>query len=185
MPVLLLGLFVVQYFYLRTSRQLRNLELDTSKLMVRQLTETSSGIAHVRSFNWEDNLVAEFYEILEKTQKPFYFMNVAQQWLLMVLDMFSAGAGIVMITLAFNYPSSASANSMGLAFVSLISFSQIVSLFIRYFVNMEVAFGAVARIRAFATGTPLELDDCDASDLPPEWPQNGKVEFGGVTVTYK
>ncbi|KAJ4153877.1 hypothetical protein LMH87_010345 [Akanthomyces muscarius] len=185
MPVLLLGLFVVQYFYLRTSRQLRSLELDTSKLMVRQLTETSGGIAHVRSFKWEDFFVSEFYEILEKTQKPFYFMNLAQQWLLMVLDMFSAGAGIVMITLAFNYPSSASANSMGLAFVSLISFSQIVSLFIRYFTNMEIAFGAVARIRAFATGTPLELDDCDASDLPPEWPQNGKVEFSGVTVVYK
>ncbi|OAA76844.1 ABC transporter, transmembrane domain, type 1 [Akanthomyces lecanii RCEF 1005] len=185
MPVLLLGLFVVQYFYLRTSRQLRSLELDTSKLMVRQLSETSGGIAHVRSFKWEDFFVSEFYEILEKTQKPFYFMNIAQQWLLMVLDMFSAGAGIVMITLAFNYPSSASANSMGLAFVSLISFSQIVSLFIRYFTNMEIAFGAVARIRAFATGTPLELDDCDASDLPPEWPQNGKVEFSGVTVVYK
>lgn len=184
MPVLLVFLFIVQHFYLKTSRQLRGLELDNSKLLVRQVTETSAGVEHVRSFNWEDAFELEFYEILEQTQKPIYFLGAAQQWLLSVLDLFSAGAGTVMVAIALNVPSSASANSMGLAFVSLITFSQTVSLFIQYFVSMEVTFGAVARIRAFAEQTPVEMDNNDGSDVPPNWPQDGKVNFNGVTAFY-
>lgn len=174
MPVLLVFLFIVQHFYLKTSRQLRDLELDNSRLLVRQVTETSTGIEHVRSYNWEDAFELEFHEILEQTQKPIYFLGAAQQWLISVLDLFTAGAGTVMVAIALNVPSSASPNSMGLAFVSLITFSQTVSLFIQYFVSMKVIFGAVARIRAFAEQTPVEMDNNDGSDVPPNWPKMGR-----------
>lgn len=185
MPLLLLFLFVIQHFYLKSSRQLRVLQLDNAKLLVRQLTETSTGIEHIRSFVWQDFFIQEFYEILEKTQKPFYFLAVAQQWLLSVLDLFSAGAGMVMVAIALYEPQSASPNSMGLAFLTLISFSQTVSLFVRYFTNMEISFGAVARIRAFERNTPVEQDSYDGSDLSASWPRHGRVDFNGVTAKYR
>ncbi|XWW93720.1 hypothetical protein V2A60_001656 [Cordyceps javanica] len=49
---------------------------------------------------------------------------------------------------------------------------------------MEISLGAVARIRAFTTSTPMETDDADASDLPPSWPRYGRVDFNGVTAFY-
>ncbi|EGX93450.1 multidrug resistance-associated protein, putative [Cordyceps militaris CM01] len=184
MPLLLLFLFIIQHFYLKSSRQLRVLQLDNAKLLVRQLAETSTGIEHIRSFHWQDFFVQEFYEILEKNQKPFYFLAVAQQWLLLVLDLFSAGAGMVMVSIALYQPQSASPNSIGLSFLTLISFSQTVSLFVRYFTNMEISFGAVARIRAFERQTPVEQDSHDGSDLPPCWPRQGRIDFNGVTAKY-
>lgn len=183
-PLLVILLLVVQHFYLKTSRQLRALQLDTSKLLVRLLTETSTGIEHIRSFHWQEHFISEFHELLEKTQKPFYFLTAAQQWLLSLMDLFCAGAGVVMVAIALTVRSSASANSMGLAFLSLISFSQTLSLFIRYFTNMEIAFGAVARFRAFAQKTPVESDAAEAGDLPSEWPQLGEIQFNGVTAVY-
>lgn len=185
MPVLLLFLFIVQYFYLRTSRQLRVLELDSGKLLVRQVTETGAGIDHITTFGWKAAFLIEFYEVLEQTQKPFYYLASAQQWLLFVLDMFSAGAGAVMVSIALNYPSSASANSMGLAFVSLVTFSQTMSLFVRYYVNAELSFGGVARIKAFEQNTPTEKDDGDRSNVPASWPQHGRVDINGINATYR
>lgn len=183
LPVMIIFVLIVQHFYLKTSKQLRAMELDSSKLLVRQLSETSAGLEHIRAFDSEEHFIVEFQAILDQTQKPYYYLMAAQQWLLTVLDFFTAAAAVSMVSLAVNFPSTASPTSMGLAFVSLVTFSMVISLFIRYFVAMEISYGAVARIRAYVQGTPIEKDH---QNSPPEnWPESGKIVFKQVSAAYK
>ncbi|KAM3453053.1 hypothetical protein NHJ6243_009225 [Beauveria neobassiana] len=60
MAFILVALYAIQLFYLRTSRQLRLLELESSERLFTHFTETSKGIQHIRSFGWRDDFNASF-----------------------------------------------------------------------------------------------------------------------------
>ncbi|OAA73307.1 ABC transporter, transmembrane domain, type 1 [Cordyceps fumosorosea ARSEF 2679] len=183
-PVFLLVVYLIQRFYLRTSRQLREMELDVSKLLTRHLVETTAGIEHIRAFRWQDALTHEFHEILDLTQKPFYFLISINQWLRSVMDLSTAACAVSIVGLALKFHNTASPASMGLSLLSLLYFSEIAAIFVRYYVNMEMAFGAVARIRAFMRNTPKEAQR-DCAPVPDDWPPAGKLDFSCVGVAYK
>lgn len=183
-PGFLLVVYLVQRFYLRTSRQLRSMELDNAKLLTRHLTETSTGIEHVRAFGWADAFVEDFHAIVDLTLKPVFYLYTIQQWLRSVMDLTSAVCAVSMVAIALRFKSSATPASIGLALLSLITFSETAALFIRFYVNMEMAFGAVARIRGFTQSTPVETDE-DGSEVPEDWPRTGSLEMNGVTAVYK
>ena len=49
-PIILIALFFIQKFYLRTSRQLRFLDLEAKSSLYTQFMEMLSGVATVRAF---------------------------------------------------------------------------------------------------------------------------------------
>ncbi|KAJ6790214.1 hypothetical protein PWT90_10262 [Aphanocladium album] len=185
-PGFLLVVYLVQRFYLGTSRQLRSMDLDNAKLLTRHLSETAGGIEHLRAAGARCRaaFVRDLYAIVDLTLKPVFYLYTIQQWLRSVMDLTSAVCAVAMVSLALRFRSSASPASMGLALLSLISFSETAALFVRFYVNMEMAAGSVARIRAFVQGTPVEKDG-DERVVPEEWPQSGKLEMSGVTAVYK
>lgn len=183
-PFFLVVVGLIAHFYLRTSRQVRLAELDSTKSLIRHLTESASGIEYIRAFQWEQNFIAQLHHMLHETQKPYYCLLAIQQWLTVVMDFTTAGSAVCVVSLALNFKSSTSASAMGLALLTLISFSDFTGSSVRWFVQMENMFGAVARIREFAQSTPRESDD-GASDVPKRWPVSGKVEFDGVSASYK
>ncbi|KAM3549612.1 hypothetical protein ARSEF4850_008758, partial [Beauveria asiatica] len=184
-PLFLFILFVLQHFYLRTSRQLRILELDSTKTLVSHSTESSTGIEHIRAFQMEEDFVRHLYRILDESQKPIYFLFAIQQWLISVMDFVTATAAVCIVSLALNFKKTTSASAMGLALLGLISFSDFTSQTVRFFVEMENTFGAVARIRDFARMTPKEEDEEKCEDVPDQWPLSGRVDLNGVSAMYK
>ncbi|KAM3519750.1 hypothetical protein NHJ13051_007282 [Beauveria bassiana] len=184
-PLFLFILFVLQHFYLRTSRQLRILELDSTKTLVSHSTESSTGIEHIRAFQMEEDFVRHLYRILDESQKPLYFLFAIQQWLISVMDFVTATAAVCIVSLALNFKKTTSASAMGLALLGLISFSDFTSQTVRFFVEMENTFGAVARIRDFARMTPKEEDEEKCEDVPDQWPLSGRVDLKCVSAMYK
>ncbi|KAH8715994.1 ABC transporter atnG [Beauveria bassiana] len=184
-PLFLFILFVLQHFYLRTSRQLRILELDSTKTLVSHSTESSTGIEHIRAFQMEEDFVRHLYRILDESQKPLYFLFAIQQWLISVMDFVTATAAVCIVSLALNFKKTTSASAMGLALLGLISFSDFTSQTVRFFVEMENTFGAVARIRDFARMTPKEEDEEKCEDVPDQWPLSGRVDLDCVSAMYK
>lgn len=183
-PFFLVFVLCIQQYYLRTSRQLRVLELDTTKGLMRHTVETAAGIEHIRAFQWQDRLIEEFHAILDLTQRPMYLLYCVQQWLEGVLDFSSTVAAVVVVTLAVKFPGSTSGNSMGLALLSLIAFSDTVCIWIKSTVAMGTAFGAVSRIQTYASTTPSE-DFKDAAPVPSDWPATGKLELNSVTAIHR
>ncbi|KAJ3494104.1 hypothetical protein NLG97_g4290 [Lecanicillium saksenae] len=183
-PLFLFVTIGIQQYYLRTSRQLRFLELDTAKDMVRHLTETAHGIEHIRAFRWQDQVTKHFQTVFDVTQRPLYFLSCIQLWLKGILGFSTAVAAIIVVSMAVKFPHTASASSMGLALMTLIEFSEHLDDFISSSVDLETALGAVARIRAYGASTPAEMHPAGAM-VPKDWPESGRVELNSLSAFYK
>ncbi|TQV93041.1 Vacuolar metal resistance and drug detoxification protein [Cordyceps javanica] len=187
-PIMLFILTVlsaIQFFYLRSSRQLRQLELEASSSLFTRFTETSEGIHHVRSFGWQENFRRKLYAELDRSQKPTYLLYCIQRWLTLTMDLTSTVASLVLISLSLRLPRATSDAAVGLAMLSLIGFSSTATGFIQTWTAFETSLGAVRRIKLFVAGTPQEKDTLSGPPLPENWPAKGQIDFNAVSASYK
>ncbi|TQV98201.1 ABC multidrug transporter [Cordyceps javanica] len=184
MLMLLFALYGVQYFYLRTSRQLRILDLETSAPLLTLFNETSTGIQHVRAFQWQGQFMDECCRLVDRMQKPYYGLLSVQQWLAFVLDMSTCFIATILIAVSTALPSSTSEASIGLALVNLVSFSVMTSALIRVWVTFETCLGGLARIRTFCATTPQETDAPADTGVPEQWPMSGRIDIESVSASY-
>ncbi|OAA35102.1 ABC transporter, transmembrane domain, type 1 [Beauveria brongniartii RCEF 3172] len=184
MAFILVALYVIQVFYLRTSRQLRLLELESSERLFTHFTETSNGIQHIRSFGWQDEYTKQLFKILNYSQKPYYLLFCVQRWLSLALDFTATTSAIILTYLSLFFPGTTSDNAVGLALLTLVTFSFNGSFLIRSWTNLETTLGAVARIKDFCADTPIEKDTLRGSELPENWPTTGLIDFNGVSASY-
>lgn len=185
-PVFLALFFFLQKFYLRTSRQLRHLDLEAAAPLYTLMSETSSGLQHIRCFQWTHIYSNRAIKFLDVSQKPYYNMLCAQQWLRLVLDLVVNVIAVVIVALALNVETSEA--GIGLALIYLISFSQTVSNHLSQWVDLETSLGAISRLKTFERQTPSEPND----PITPEqennlanWPTRGEIEFDHMSAKYK
>lgn len=185
-PFLIVGLYVIQKFYLRTSRQMRHLDLEAKSPLYTQLSEIASGLYHIRSFRWMDNCLSQSYMLLDYSQKPFYYMYCIQQWLSLVLDCCSIVISTTLALFAVRYKHSTTQAAIGLGFINMITFSLGMSMLIENWVTLETCLGAIARLRAFLATTPVESGpDLDSTHVRDFWPEHGDISISDLTASYR
>lgn len=184
-PLFVVALCLLQSFYLRTSRQMRHLDLEAKSPLYTLLTEIESGLQHIRAFNWQAAFLENGLQRLNVSQKPYYLMFCIQRWLTLVLDIFVAIIAIVLITFVVKITSSSSATAIGLALTNLVGYGESLAQLIQYWANLETSLGAIARLRTYVSETPTEKDSEQPTHPPESWPGAGKIEIRGLTAKYK
>lgn len=176
--------YMVQRAYLRTSRQLRLLELESRSAVFSSFLETVQGAATIRAFGWQREIAQENITTLENSQRPFYLLLCLQQWLNVVLDLLIAGIAVGTISLAVHFKGSTTGGQVGVALnIILVANSTLLKL-VRSWTNMEISLGAVARLKGVETNTLAEEQEGERL-LPPEtWPSAGAIEFENVKAAY-
>lgn len=92
-------LYFVQCYYLRTSRQLRFLDLEAKSPLYSLFLESLQGRATIRAFHWQDEFKAEYLRALDASQRPIYLLYAAQQWLALVLGLITAAVAVILVAL--------------------------------------------------------------------------------------
>ncbi|KAK8031981.1 hypothetical protein PG990_001715 [Apiospora arundinis] len=184
-PILFGVLWVLQKFYLRTSRQLRFLDLDAKSPIYGQFLETLGGLATIRAFGWQDDLVLRADERLDASQKPFYLLYSIQRWLNLVLDLIVAVVAIVLVAIAVSLRSGTSVGFTGVALFNIMTLSAALKSAISSWTLLETSIGAVARVKRFEESTPNENSADETQQPPDNWPTTGAIAFDKVTATYK
>lgn len=182
-PIILIALFFIQRYYLRTSRQLRHLELETQAPLVTTVRETSDGLVYIRSFGWKEQTLAQSLVLLDESQKPVYLLYSAQQVLGLSTDLVAAAMAIVLTLLSVYVKHGRSANSAGVAFLSIVVVGNTLNELVLQWTSLEMAIGALSRIRSFIMGTPIESVE-GMSSLPEDWPSRGEVQLSEVSARY-
>lgn len=182
-PFTVFSLYWIQRFYLRTSRQIRLLDLEWKSPLYKHFTETIEGIATIRAFGWQKEFDETAIRHLDHSQKPYYVLFCIQQWLALVLDLLVAILATVLIALALRAPTQSSPGSLGVALTSVLLFNASSQALIKAWTEAETSLGSVARTKSFAEETPVEDDIDDAADPGPDWPQ-GNVEVTNLKVVY-
>lgn len=182
-PVFLGGLFYAQQIYLRTSRQMRILEIESRTPLITLTSETMAGIEQIRTSKWTCFFKLDLLSKLEYSQKAYYMMNSIQQWLLLMLDLSVVMLATALVAIALHLPHSSSANGLGLALVNMIGLSMELGHTMRYWAEGETCLGAVTRTHEFQNTTPQEPED-GKNTVGPSWPEQGEIEFSNVSAQY-
>ncbi|RSL77560.1 hypothetical protein CEP52_017706 [Fusarium oligoseptatum] len=184
-PFLFAALWVVQHTYLRTSRQLRFMDLEAKSPLYALFTESVTGLVTLRAFGWRGALEKKHHELLDRSQKPFYLLYAVQRWLTFVLDMFVAFIAVLVMVLVTQLRGVLSTGLIGVALVNIIQFSQHLKLLMTFWTNLETQIGAISRIKSFASHTASEHEPQENEQPPPMWPSKGTIVFDNVSAGYR
>jgi ATP-binding cassette subfamily C (CFTR/MRP) protein 1 len=133
---------------------------------------------------WTASSEKQNARLLDASQKPYYLLVCIQQWLVLTLDLLSAGFAVLLVGLVVVLRDKSSPGFTGAALVSLMTISPLLNEVVNYWTQLEISMASVSRVRKFEQETPLE-DLPTESDVPPsQWPQSGKVEFRNVSASY-
>ncbi|KGO73238.1 ABC transporter, integral membrane type 1 [Penicillium italicum] len=173
---------IFSMFYLRTSRQLRLLDLEAKSPLYTHFLDTVKGITTLRAFGFIPDDVDKNTRLIDASQRPAYLLLMIQQWLTLVLDLVVMVIAVVMTTLAVRLHSSS--GFAGASLFSLMSFGESISGIVVFYTKLETSIGAIARLKLFNEN--VKPEDRDEEDIIPpiQWPQNGVVELKGVSASY-
>ncbi|GAW18308.1 hypothetical protein ANO14919_077830 [Xylariales sp. No.14919] len=185
LPLVIFVLYLIQRFYLRTSRQLRLLELETSAPLFSHFIESLSGLVTIRAFGWTREYTNKTNKLLDQSQKPFYLLLCIQRWLVLVLDLVVAGLAVLLVGLAVALRSKINPGFLGIALVQLTSLSHALTSLVQFWTLLETSLGAIARIKDFSETTPAEASTEESTEPPPNWPNQGALTFESVSASYE
>jgi ATP-binding cassette subfamily C (CFTR/MRP) protein 1 len=185
-PVIIVVLYIIQKIYLRTSRQLRFLDLEAKSPLFTHFVETIEGLSSIRAFHWQADVISTNLRWLDQSQKPYYLLFCIQRWLILVLDLMVAATATILMAMAFSLRSTTSGGSLGVALTAILSFSQGLQSLMASWTQMETSLGAIARTKNLEGAVPPEdANDNEVRRPPSSWPREGSIEFRHVYASYE
>ncbi|KAI4743295.1 putative multidrug resistance protein [Aureobasidium sp. EXF-12298] len=183
-PFVLVAIYFIQAVYLRTSRQIRFMDLEAKAPIYSHFIEVGEGVATIRAFGWQEDAKERNADLLDASQTPYYLMYCIQRWLQLVLDLLVAVMAVVVMALAVSLRSSTSAGLLGVALNNILGFNQSLGRLVREWTNLETSLAAISRVKSFSETTGSERD-CDYADARlSSWPSSGNFVLSNVTASY-
>ena len=185
LPPTLIFLWILQRFYLRTSQQLRILDLQTKAPLFSLILETNDGIVTVNAYGWQHTVRKKGLELLDYSQKPHYLLFMVQRWLSMVLECYVSFTSILLIAIAV-LTRTTSAGGIALAMLNITNLNEVLAQAITGWTRMETSLGSIARLREFETSTPVEVQPAAECLFkpPPDWPRTGNIRIEHLSASY-
>ncbi|KAF4816934.1 ABC transporter FUM19 [Colletotrichum siamense] len=181
-PFLIGVVVAVQRFYLRTSRQLRLLDLEAKGPLYSHFIDTLKGLATVRALGFIPTDISVNNRLLDTSQRPAYQLALIQRWLALVLRLIVAAIAILVVTLSTQLR--ANSGYTGATLVTIMRLSDTLTMLASSFTSVETSIGAVARIKTFHETVKPETGP-EEDTIPEEsWPQKGAVEIKGISASY-
>ncbi|KAK8134988.1 hypothetical protein PG984_007000 [Apiospora sp. TS-2023a] len=185
LPTCVVVVYAVQRLYLRTSRQLRFLELESRAGVLSSFLESVEGLETIRAFGWSSTVVRENVACVDKAQRPEFLLLCLQRWLGVVLDMLAAGIATSAVVIAVSFRDSVTGAQVGIALnVMLVANSTLLKL-VESWTAMETSLGAVARLKALEETIPSENGAAWDLEPPGDWPLKGRLVIKDITASYR
>lgn len=184
MPPVILAVWVLQKYYLRTSRQIRLLDLEAKSPLYSHFIESLSGLVTIRAFGWASNFQELNLTLLDVSQKPYYLLLCIQRWLSLILDLIVAGLAVILMVLVVKLRTDISPGYVGLALLNVMNFNELLAQIIKNWTMLETSFGAIARLKSFSATTANENLPRETASVPANWPSRGAIEFKDVSASY-
>ncbi|PYI09440.1 hypothetical protein BO78DRAFT_438058 [Aspergillus sclerotiicarbonarius CBS 121057] len=182
-PLTVVVLYLLQMFYLKTSRQLRYLDLEFRSPLYSLFGEILDGLPTIRAFGWQGALTDVLVKHLDRSQKPYYMLLCAQRWLNLVLDIMVMALATIVVALAVELHGSTNAWLLGVALNNILGFNQLLSSFITSWTTLETSHGGIARFKSFVEIRPSEIRHSD-EEPPALWPERGDITIHGLSLGY-
>lgn len=184
LPIYCFLIYIIQKVYLRTSRQLRYLELESKSAVYSSFLETVEGLITIRAFGWQQNYLEHNTRSLDLSQRALYLFLCLQRWLNVTLDLAVAFIAIMVISLAVFYSTEDASADVGIALNMVLVTNTTLLRLIGSWTTLEVSVGAAARLKELEDRVPNEEECAIETVVPRDWPSTGSLSLKGVRVCY-
>lgn len=184
-PVCIIAVYYVAQYYIRTSRQIRLLDIELKAPLFSHFLETLSGLSSIRAYGWSEEYRRVSRVTLDASQRPYYLLFCIQRWLNLVLDLIVAAIAVIVIAIALSLRGNSSLSLLGIALFNIVNFSTTLQMLIGQWTGLETSIGAVSRIRSYVREAKTEDLETEIQTVPSSWPLRGEVEFNNVTASYE
>lgn len=149
--------------------------------------DTLAGLPTIRAFGWLPDQLARNNALLDDSQRPSYLLAMAQQWLMVTMNVIVAILAILLVALATQL--GASAGNVGAGLVTLITLGNTLTTIVVAYTGLETSLGAISRLKTFGEETESEdgktPGDGAHTVVPGEaWPMGGRVDMQRVEASY-
>ncbi|KAH2977182.1 hypothetical protein KXW58_005982 [Aspergillus fumigatus] len=185
LPACMLLVYVVQKVYLRTSRQLRFLELESRAGVFLNFLECVEGLETIRSFGWSRTAIQDNIQSVDNSQRPEFLLLCLQRWLNLILDLLGAAVATSVITIAVAFHGHVSGGQVGIALnIMLVANTTLLKL-VENWTMLETSLGAISRLKTLEKSTAVEGGRGWNSKTPENWPSRGHIVFKNITASYQ
>ncbi|PIG88393.1 multidrug resistance protein [Aspergillus arachidicola] len=185
LPFCAICIYFIQRIYLRTSRQLRFIDLESRSELYTNIVETVEGVDTIRAFGWESRFEYSNIIKLDKSQGTMYLLLCLQRWLNVVLDLLITAIAVILIAFAITFRESATGGQVGVALNMIIAANTTLLRSVESWTSLETSLGSVARLKSVEEDTPVEKSSRDVLEPRLEWPTKGTITIRGLSAGYK
>ncbi|KAF5286638.1 hypothetical protein FQA39_LY16212 [Lamprigera yunnana] len=176
--------YLVQRFYVATSRQLKRLESVSRSPIYSHFGETVTGASAIRAYAQTDRFIKESEARVDFNQVCYFPSVIANRWLAVRLEM--VGNLIILFAALFAVLSKdQNPGLVGLSVSYALQITQTLNWLVRMTSDVETNIVAVERIKEYgetAQEAPWEIDSTKPAET---WPNIGAVTFKDFAVRYR
>ncbi|KAJ5279506.1 ABC transporter [Penicillium angulare] len=202
LPIIFAFLYILQRFYLQTSRQMRLLMIEAKAPLYTLFSEAEStqgsagpgartagdGAITIRAFSWQAFYQSRASNLVDQSQRPMYMQSCVQNWLGFVMNLTTGILAVIIVATVFNWQKKLdiSAGGVGVSLVIIIGMGETLGRLIKEWTKLESSIGAVARVKRFVAETEKEDDGEILANSPTEdWALTGSIEFVNVVARFR
>ncbi|CEJ94795.1 hypothetical protein VHEMI10305 [[Torrubiella] hemipterigena] len=176
--------YSIARLYLRTSRQLRVLELDSKAALFNTFAETVDGIASIRAFRWQAASERKLLRTMDLSMKPNYLLFCTQRWLSLVLELIVGTVAVIAVIRSVFFEVGGASSIGSVLNVVILANATLLSL-VYAWTGFETSLGAVSRLREIEQNTPRESKTWETAIPEANWPSKGELQLRNVSSGYK
>lgn len=175
--------YLIQIFFVSTSRQLKRIESITLSPIYNHFSETITGQSLIRAYGEVDRFKSESEIRVDHNQRMTYPSIIAARWLAVRLEI--VGAVVVLFACLFAVLARDTINpaTVGLSISYALQISQTLSFLVSMTAEVETNIVAIERVNEY-TNRKQEAP-WKTVNVDPAWPQKGVVRFENFQVRYR
>ena len=191
----------IQDMYRKTAREMKRLNSSARSPIFQHFDETLSGLITIRSNRPRVGQTGKERFSLKNEANIDYHMraemalNVTQRWLTIWLSSIGAFTLFVVVAVICWFPNMMDAGLVGMVINYSMMASGTLQGFIDSFSQLELQMNSVERVKEYSTmdveaayDQDMEKEEGGHKQLTqtrPGWPEQGRIEFKGVTARYR
>ncbi|XP_070178633.1 multidrug resistance-associated protein 1-like [Littorina saxatilis] len=177
--------FLVQRFYILTSRQLKRLASKTRSPVYSYFTETISGVSVIRAYNAQRRFADSFEDRVDNNNRFNFYSYCSNRWLGFRLDVLGGLVVLVTSLSAVSLRHTMSAGLVGLSITYALNVTDNLYFFVMSIGDLEKDLVSLERI-ANMTNIVQEAPWRMIADQPTsDWPEKGEVKVDDIDIRYR
>ncbi|XP_065205454.1 multidrug resistance-associated protein 1-like [Planococcus citri] len=177
--------YIVQRFYVTTSRQLKRLESISRSPIYSHFVETVSGAQSVRAYGLSEKFIKQSEEKVDFNMRSYYLNLVSNRWLAVRTE--TIGNVIIFFAALFAVleRDTLSAGMVGLSVSYALQITQTLNWFVFITSEAETNIVSVERVKEYSETSQEAAWKIPNEPVPQNWPSKGDIAFQDFQVRYR